>query len=140
MLEKGSRPDNIYRFVEHIVVSKRQSDEPMVYNIQVIQQIKSQLNKCSEQINELHAECSHLKQQFNQLRSTKLALHDITNENQSLKRKCEFTTLKVDNRTLIAARKRVPKVAERAKPELLYYSIHLTCVFGGKKYKKKHRC
>ena len=61
----------------------------MVYNIQVIRQIKSQLNKCSEQINELHAECSHLKQQFeisrNQLRSTKLALHDITNENQSLK-------------------------------------------------------
>ena len=99
--EKGSRPDNIYRFVEQIVASKRQSDEPMVYNIRVIRQIKLQLNKCSEQINELHAECSHLKQQFeisrNQLRSTKLALRDITNENQSLKRKCEFTTLKVDN-------------------------------------------
>ena len=51
--EKGSKPDNIYRFVEQIVASKRQLDQPMVYNIQVIQQIKSQLNKCSEQINEL---------------------------------------------------------------------------------------
>ena len=51
--EKGSRPDNSHRFVEHIAVSKRQSNEPMVYNIQ---EIKSQLNTCREQINELHAE------------------------------------------------------------------------------------
>ena len=99
--EKGSRPDNIYRFVEHITTSKRQSDEPMVYNIQLIREVKSQLKKCSEQIKELHAECTHLKQQFemskNQLRSAEFALHDITNENQSLKRKCELTKLKVDN-------------------------------------------
>ena len=42
-----------------------------------------------------------------------------------------------DSRTLTAAKKRAPKVVERAKPELLYYSIHLTCVFGGKKYKQE---
>ena len=30
----------------------------------------------------------------------------------------------------------MPKIVERAKPELVYYSIHLTCMFGGKKYKK----
>ena len=42
-----------------------------------------------------------------------------------------------DSRTLTAAKKWVPKVVERAKPELLYYSIHLTCVFGGKKYKQE---
>lgn len=99
--EKGSRPDNIYRFVERIVASKRQSDEPMVYNIQVIKEIKSQLKKCSEQIDELHAECTELRQKFeisrNQLRCAKLALHDTTNENQSLKRKYEFTKLKVGN-------------------------------------------
>ena len=42
-----------------------------------------------------------------------------------------------DSRTLTAARKRAPKVVERAKPELVYYSIHLTCMFGGKKYKNE---
>ena len=42
-----------------------------------------------------------------------------------------------DSRTLTAARKRAPKVVERAKPELVYYSIHLTCMFGGKKYKSE---
>ena len=42
-----------------------------------------------------------------------------------------------DSRTLEAASKRAPKRVEGAKPELKYYSIHLTCVFGGKKYKSK---
>ena len=42
-----------------------------------------------------------------------------------------------DSRTLTAAKKRAPKVVERAKPELLYYSIHLTCVSGEKKYKQE---
>ena len=42
-----------------------------------------------------------------------------------------------DSRTLEAARKRVPKRVEGANNELKYYSIHLTCVFGGKKYKNK---
>ena len=42
-----------------------------------------------------------------------------------------------DSRTLEAARKRVPKRVEGANKELKYYSIHLTCVFGGKKYKNK---
>ena len=42
-----------------------------------------------------------------------------------------------DSRTLNGAKKWAPKVVERAKPDLLYYSIHLTCVFGGKKYKQE---
>ncbi len=42
-----------------------------------------------------------------------------------------------DSRTLEAASKRVPKRVEGAKPELKYYNIHLTCLFGGKKYKNK---
>ena len=42
-----------------------------------------------------------------------------------------------DSRTLEAARKRVPKRVEGANAELKYYSIHLTCLFGGKKYKSK---
>ena len=42
-----------------------------------------------------------------------------------------------DSRTLEAARKRVPKRVEVTKAELIYYSIHFACVFGGKKYKNK---
>ena len=42
-----------------------------------------------------------------------------------------------DSRTLKAAKKRAPKIVERAKPDLMYYTIHLTCSFGGKKYKQE---
>ena len=42
-----------------------------------------------------------------------------------------------DSRTLEAARKRVPIRVDGANNELKYYSIHLTCVFGDKKYKNK---
>ena len=34
--EKGSRPDNTYRFVDNTVSSKRQSDDPMLYNTPVV--------------------------------------------------------------------------------------------------------
>lgn len=70
----------------------------------MMKEIKSQLKKCSEQIDELHTECTELRQQFEisrtQLRYVQLALRDITNENQSIKRKCELTKLKVDNLTV----------------------------------------
>lgn len=42
-----------------------------------------------------------------------------------------------DSRTLEGAKKRAPKRIESANKDLLYYSIHLTCVFGGKKYKQR---
>ena len=40
-----------------------------------------------------------------------------------------------DSRTLEAAAKRVPKKVEKANKELVYYTINLTCVFGGKSTK-----
>ena len=40
-----------------------------------------------------------------------------------------------DSRTLTAAAKRAPKVVEKANKELVYYSIFLTCVLGGKRHK-----
>ena len=42
-----------------------------------------------------------------------------------------------DSRTLDGARKRTPKHVQGAKQELVYFSMHLTCVFGGKKYKMR---
>ena len=38
-----------------------------------------------------------------------------------------------DSLTLKAAAKRVPKKIEKANKELVYYTINLSCVFGGKK-------
>jgi len=97
---KGARPDNLYRFVECITTSKRQSDEPMVYETQVMKAVKLQLSKCHEQIDELHAECAEMRRKFGrsgkQLRAAKLALRERTNENHSLKRKYELTKLKSD--------------------------------------------
>ena len=43
-----------------------------------------------------------------------------------------------DSRTLAAAKKRVPKRCEKANADIVYYSIpHLTCTFGGKRYKSE---
>ncbi len=42
-----------------------------------------------------------------------------------------------DSRTLEASMKRVPKRVEGANRDLVYYHVHLTCVFGGKKYVNK---
>ena len=42
-----------------------------------------------------------------------------------------------DSRTLEAASKRVPKRVEIANKGLRYYSVHLACVFGGKKCTSK---
>ena len=98
--EKGSRPDNIYRFVDSIVSSKRQSDDPMLYNIPVVRSTNSMLKKCSQQIEELNAECVELRKKIEvsrtQLRATNCTLRDITNENQHLKRKCELSKVKID--------------------------------------------
>ena len=42
-----------------------------------------------------------------------------------------------NSRTLSAAAKRVSKKIEKANKDLLYYTIHLTCIFGGKNTKVK---
>lgn len=98
--EKGSRPDNVYRYIDNIACSKRQSDEPMVYNIQGMNKMSSQLKKCSEKLEELNTECTELRQRFemsrNQLKAAKLTLHAIADENVNLKKKCEVTKQKFD--------------------------------------------
>ena len=42
-----------------------------------------------------------------------------------------------DSRTLEATRKRAPNRVSQAKADLIYYSIHLVCIFGGKKYRNR---
>ena len=59
--EKGSRPDNIYRFVERIVSSKRHSEERMPYDTQRAESMPVQLKKCTSQLEELNSECTELK-------------------------------------------------------------------------------
>ena len=90
--EKGSRPDNVYRFIERITKSQQQSDKPMVYVKDLyrkeVKDLTSQLKQCNEQLIELNTECSELKQQFkdsrDQLGASKIALGDITNEKREL--------------------------------------------------------
>lgn len=81
----------MYRYVHNIASSK------LVYNIQGVKEMSSQLRKCSQQLEKLNMECTELRQQMvisrNQLQTAKLALRDI---NQSLKKKCEFDKQKFD--------------------------------------------
>ena len=42
-----------------------------------------------------------------------------------------------DSRTLTAVKKQVPKRVEKANQNLVYFSIDLTCLCGGKGYQEK---
>ena len=42
-----------------------------------------------------------------------------------------------DSRTLEAANKRAPRKAREAKKDLVYYTVNLCCVFGGRKFSNK---
>ena len=42
-----------------------------------------------------------------------------------------------DSRTLTATKERVPKRVEKANQNLVYFSIDLTCLFGGKGCQEK---
>ncbi len=57
------------------------------------------LKDCSQQIQDLNAECSKLRKKVEssrtKLRTTNHALRDITNQNHQLKQKCEFSKAKV---------------------------------------------
>ena len=98
--EKGSRPDNTYRFVETIVTSGRQPENPMLYNIPVIKSTNSMLKKCSQQIEELNVECAKLRKKVEasrtKLRATNRALCNTTNESHHLLRKYEHSKKKAN--------------------------------------------
>lgn len=97
--EKGSRPDNIYRFVERIISSARHSEELMMYDTQPAKSMSIHLKKCSDQLEKLNSECTELRSKFektkSQLRSTKSALRDITNQNTVLTQRLKSTREKV---------------------------------------------
>ena len=98
--ERGSRPDNVYRYIENVTSSSRHSDQPMVYYIHGIKQMGSQLKKCSEKLEKLNAECIELRQRFEvsreQLKMAKLALHAANEKNVSLNRQCMITKHRCD--------------------------------------------
>lgn len=89
--EKGIRPDNIYRFVERVISSQRHSGELMLYDTQPAKSMSIHLKKCSEQLEMLNLDCTDLRSKFentkSQLRSTKCALRDVTNQNSVLKQR-----------------------------------------------------
>ena len=97
--EKGSRPDNIYRFVERIVSSQRHSEELMPYDTQQVKSMSIDLKKCSEQVEMLNSECTELRGKFEKtrshLRSTKTALGDITNQNTVLNQRLKAAREKI---------------------------------------------
>ena len=97
--EKGSRPDNIYRFVERVISSRRHSEELMLYNTQPTKSMSIHLKKCSEQLEILNLEYTELRSKFektkSQLRSTKFALRDITHQNTVLNQRLKAGKKKI---------------------------------------------
>ena len=96
---KRSRPDNVYRFIEGVTTSKHtSSDMPMDYGIdrlhkKEVTEMETKVNECYQQIEELSAECSRLRDEFqlsqDQLRNTERILTDVTNQKSHLEKSCE---------------------------------------------------
>ena len=99
MKEKGSRPDNIYWFVERIISSDRHSEELMLYDAQPAKSMSIHLKKCSDQLEMLNSECTEIRSKFektkSQLRSTKSALRDVTNQNTVLNQRLKSAREKI---------------------------------------------
>ena len=97
--EKGSRPDNLYRFVQNVVTSKRESSDPMVYSIFPVKSTSTTLQECLQQIEELKSECTDLREKVEASRAEfnaiKYRLHDVTNERECLKKRAELSRARV---------------------------------------------
>ncbi len=61
---KGSRPDNIYRFIDNL--SKNPSDQVMYYGTQErrVIQLKSDAVRCTQKLEKMTSEYMELKKQF----------------------------------------------------------------------------
>ena len=73
-------------------------DMPMDYGIdrlhkKEVTEMETKVNECCQQIEELSAECSRLRDEFqlsqDQLRNTKRILTDVTNQKSRLEKSCE---------------------------------------------------
>ena len=98
--EKASRPDNVYRFVESIVSSKRCSEDPMLYNISIVKSTQSMLKACSRNIKELNKECEDFRRKYvtsrSKLKDVNRTLRKVNNENNHLKQQYKHSKLRVD--------------------------------------------
>ena len=96
---KGGRPDNVYQFVERIVSSQHHSEEVMKYTSQQVKSMSKKLSECSKQLELLNLECAELKTSYEetkgQLKQSKTALRDITNQNSILLQKLKSSKEKI---------------------------------------------
>lgn len=94
--EKGGRPDNVYRFVDNIVSSTRQSNHLMLYNIPMTKSTHTALKKCSQEMEKLNEECVELRKKLASSRSKlRTVSKNFREENQLLRQKCERAEVKV---------------------------------------------
>ena len=96
---KGSRPDNVYRFIENL--SKIPPDETLYYGTQerVIKQLQTDIGHCNEQVKEMTLACMEMREKLLEskckLETTEKSLRDITNQRDAVKRSRDFTKSKL---------------------------------------------
>ena len=63
--------------------------------------------------------------------------HDLQAKVKNYERLAAVQLTHRDSRTLEGMKSRAPNRVKEANLQLVYYSIYLSCAFGGKKYKNK---
>ena len=93
--EKGMREGNVYRFIERAIKSGGQSSKRLMsYGLDMeIKAMQAETKRCIQEVEAVTSEYSELKKKFEKSRrelcSTRKALRDITNENVTLKKRCD---------------------------------------------------
>lgn len=85
--ERGSRPDNVYRFIEKVAnMQPSAAEKIMMYDnsITKLKVMQAEVRSCTEDLRKMDAEVANLRDQLKQsrdkLHSTQCALRDVTNE------------------------------------------------------------
>ena len=63
--------------------------------------------------------------------------HDLQAKVKTYERLAAVQLTHRNSRTLEGMKSRAPNRVKTANPQLVYYNIYFSCVFGGKKYKNK---
>ena len=98
--EKGSRPDNVYRFIENIAKSEP-SDKLMMYGkstyVNELKAMRAQVQQSTEHITQIDIELKQkLEASRKQLHSARCALRDITNEIKKQRDRAEKKAAKME--------------------------------------------
>ena len=111
-ISSSSRPDNIYKFIERVALSKKPHSSHMLYGVHTtVKHLQKEINGCSTQIKELSAKLSEREDELSRMKSEiEMAREEVTHTKDVLK---VSTKLRVAHKQHDCARQQTQKIREK---------------------------